>query len=94
MTLDEALTKIGWPKSDWETQGKDRPDCCGKPVQVRTFIGSPYYAGCEICGKFIADATGPVFHNSYVEFADSEKVEMDDHLWIAIGCAHETEAKL
>ena len=76
-TVSEACTANGWADVD-------HPICCGKPVEITTFIGSPYFAKCKICRKFIADVTGPSFGNSWVQTVSDEKVDMDtEALWIA-----------
>lgn len=68
-TLAEALNANGW-------QYVDRPICCGAEIEISSFIGSPYFAECKTCGKFIVDVTGPRFGNGHVNLPDDEKVNL------------------
>ncbi len=83
-TLDEALRVHGW---DRDPMPDDYcPECCGKPVEIVSFLGGPYQAACKVCGRFVIDVTGPQFGNSYVSVVDSKKVDLETdfgHRWIA-----------
>lgn len=70
-TLEEALTAIGWQT------GVDVPECCGHPVKISAFIGTPYSAICEKCDRFLFDVTGPEFGNSYVSLPDGNEYDLD-----------------
>jgi hypothetical protein len=70
-TIDDCLDAHGWERVDF-------PECCGTPVEIRSFIGSAYFAQCDRCKKFIVDVTGPTFGNSWVNLPDHEKIDMDD----------------
>lgn len=76
--IDEALDALGWAQVD-------KPECCGKPVEMRSMIGSVYHVECEICGKFAFNVTGPKFSDtgSSVSFLDGNKVDLDTQkVWI------------
>lgn len=75
-SLEDALSALDWPN-------EDRPKCCGQDVSIRSFLGGAYFAQCECCKKFIADIAGPTFGNSWVNFLDGEKVDIDTPVrWI------------
>lgn len=75
-SLEEALAALDWPN-------EDRPKCCEQEVTIRSFLGGAYFAQCECCRKFLADVTGPHFGNSWVQFLDGEKVDIDTPVrWI------------
>lgn len=61
------------------------PICCGKPVPTKSFLGCPYHAECETCGKFAHAMDGPSFSESgsSCTFLDGEKVELATNgVWI------------
>lgn len=75
-TVLQACEVHGWDA--------DTPTCCGSRVVVRDFIGSPYFAECKTCGRFVLDVTGPRFGNGHVRTIDTELVDVSsDKLWIA-----------
>lgn len=81
--INEALGSVGWGSMP---DGVDEyyPECCGKNVDITTFIGSAYHAQCLVCGKFIHDVRGPSFGNSWVNVIDSNKIDCDTKLaWIS-----------
>lgn len=83
-TIHEALAVHGWDADPFPENYK--PKCCGSEVTVRSFIGDPYSAECERCGKFIVDVTSPSFGNSWVSVPDSKQVDLEtdfEHRWIA-----------
>jgi len=76
-TVHEAMAVHGWPQTD-------KPDCCGEPIYIESFIGVPYLGGCKKCGKFVVSVDAPEWGNSWVAPIDPEKVDLDtDKLWIA-----------
>lgn len=78
-TLSEALDGVGWP------HGVEFPICCGKRVEVESLIGDAHYAGCNHCGRFIADISGPKFSGGAVRFVERDKFPEDtdwDRVWI------------
>lgn len=84
-TVTDAMAVHGWPNVD-------RPECCGEPIEIRSFIGCPYLGYCNHCRKFVASVDAPNWGNSWVQTIDSNKVDLDtDKLWIA-GTAPKEEA--
>jgi hypothetical protein len=77
-----ALAVHGWDANPFPEDY--RPQCCGQPISIYSFLGDPYHGECKTCGKFIHAIDGPSFGNSYVTLMDSEKVDMDTEFrWIA-----------
>lgn len=78
-TIREACEMVGW-------EFHDKPTCCGQYVTVRSFINA-YHAECKSCGRFIRDMSGPMFGNSWVQFLDESKVDLNtDKSWITGIC--------
>ena len=76
-TLAEAVAANGW-------EYVDHPICCGEAVSIRDFLGSPYFAECKKCGRFLVDISGPTFGNSWINLPDNNKIVLDiDERWIA-----------
>lgn len=75
-SLADALTANGW-------ELVDRPKCCGAEVHIDSFLGSPYYADCKACGKFVLDVRAPKFGDGCVRLLDDDKVDLDSQAcWI------------
>jgi hypothetical protein len=81
--INEALLSVGWGFMPDDVD-EYMPICCGKNVDVTTFIGHAYHAQCTECGKFIHDVRGPSFGNSWVNLIDSKLIDCDTHkAWIS-----------
>lgn len=50
LTIEQACKELGWTF-------EDKPECCGKPVELSGMLGAVYHGECGICGKWVHDVS-------------------------------------
>ena len=84
MTAWDAAEAVGWERREYDEDAAHFL-CCGEAVTVSSLLGIAYYARCGICGKAIANVTGPTFQGSTVSLPDPDKVDLDDpRVWVVV----------